>query len=467
MAARLRLVLVVSLLAAACSKKQEQQPTPDEAPAPTNRIAVPETVRKNLGIDFVKVARRRVAQTLRFSGHFELLMTARHELRTPVQGRVTLLVKPLQSVKAGDPIYRVDSPDWRQAQREIGGIATQIRVDEARLAAMQPLVAAHREHEQSLREAVTVLEARQKNVEETQSSVGGQARELSEARAQLAQVRADLAEAREKGASTDATLAEVEAQIIAGRDRFRLALEAAAAVTGTTVEQLLGDAPGATSKLPYWRVLSAIEVRASAGGVVDQLRVASGSWLETGQLVVTVSDLGQVRFRARGLQSDLPRLRSGLSAQAVPALSTSATEERVPGALLLGSDADPSQRTLDLFLEPTSVPAWARPGVAGFLEIETAGTAEPVLAIPLAATLQDGLERVLFRRDPADADKVIRLEADLGLDDGRWVEVKSGLRDGDEVVLAGAYELMLASSGSAAKGGHFHADGTFHAGEHK
>ena len=60
-----------------------------------------------------------------------------------------------------------------------------------------------------------------------------------------------------------------------------------------------------------------------------------------------------------------------------------------------------------------------------------------------------------------------RCAADLGVDDGRWVEVKSGLTDGDEVVLHGAYELVLASSGQAQKGGHFHADGTFHADDHK
>jgi biotin carboxyl carrier protein len=467
MPASIRSAAVLFLLVAACSKQPVPKASHDEAQAPTNRIAVPATVRQNLGIAFVKVERRRVAQTLRFAGHFELLPTAHHELRPPVEGRITLLVKPLQTVAPGDPVYRIDSPEWRQLQREIGEIATQVRVDEARLAAMQPLLVAHRAHEESLREAATVLEERQRNVQDTQSSVGGQARELSETRVQLAQIRSDLAEAREKEATTDAALGTLQAQIAAGQDRFRLALAGAAAITGFTVEQLLGDAPAASGKSPYWQVLAAIEVRASTGGVVDQLPVASGAWVEAGQLVATVSDLSQVRFRARGLQSDLPVLRSGLAAQAVPALSTKSVAQRLPGALLLGAEADPSLRTIELFLEPTGTAAWARPGVAGFLEIETAGTAEASLAIPLAATLQDGLERVLFRRDPSDPDKVIRIEADLGLDDGRWVEVKSGLRDGDEVVLAGAYELMLASSGTATKGGHFHADGTFHADEDK
>ena len=48
--------------------------------------------------------------------------------------------------------------------------------------------------------------------------------------------------------------------------------------------------------------------------------------------------------------------------------------------------------------------------------------------------------------------------------DGRWISILSGLMRNDEVVLAGAYELKLASqqSGAPQKGGHFHADGTFH-----
>ena len=95
----------------------------------------------------------------------------------------------------------------------------------------------------------------------------------------------------------------------------------------------------------------------------------------------------------------------------------------------------------------------------------TDGTSRPTLAVPLAAVQRDGLAPVLFRRDPADPNKAIRIEADLGLNDGRWVVLRSGVRAGDEIVLDGAFQLMLATSGSAQEGGHFHADGTFHEGE--
>ena len=57
------------------------------------------------------------------------------------------------------------------------------------------------------------------------------------------------------------------------------------------------------------------------------------------------------------------------------------------------------------------------------------------------------------------------MQADLGATDGRWVVIQSGVRAGDEVVVDGVYQLMLATSGSAANGGHFHSDGTFHEGK--
>mgnify|MGYP001354923935 CR=1 FL=1 len=64
------------------------------------------------------------------------------------------------------------------------------------------------------------------------------------------------------------------------------------------------------------------------------------------------------------------------------------------------------------------------------------------LAIPLAAVQQDGLTPIIFRRNPDNQNEAIRMEADLGLNDGRWVAILSGLTDGDEVVLDGGFQLI-------------------------
>ncbi|MBL9075918.1 MAG: efflux RND transporter periplasmic adaptor subunit [Planctomycetes bacterium] len=441
--------LCLALLAAACSKPAAA-PTAHQAETPptTNRIAVPAPVRQNLGIRFQPVERRRVAATLRLPGHFELLPQGRHEQRTPMAGRVTIAVQPLQQVAAGDVLYTIDAPEWRRTQRELGTLETDLQVVRARIATMQPLLAAHQVHEQSLREAAAVMQDRVQSLEATRQSVGGQAQAIADAQVQLAQVRAQAAEAAEKHVETEATIAELQASEQALQARSRLELASAAA--------MLGIAPAVLAE--QWRTLGAVAVRAAAAGVVASLPVASGAWVEAHELVLTITDLSQVRFRASALQSDLPRLLPGLPA----GIQGPGDAPRLAGVLQLGAEADPTQRTIDVFVQPTTMAPFARPGVAAFAEIETQTGAAAELAVPLAAVMQDGLDRVLFRRDPKDPDKVIRVEADLGIDDGRWVEVASGLVDGDEVVTAGAYALMLASSGSAPKGGHFHADGTWH-----
>jgi hypothetical protein len=97
--------------------------------------------------------------------------------------------------------------------------------------------------------------------------------------------------------------------------------------------------------------------------------------------------------------------------------------------------------------------------------VVTNGSGGEELAIPLRCVARDGARAIIFRRDPANPDKAIRMEADLGLDDGRWVVIRSGVAEGNEIVLDGVYQLMVATSGTITKGGHFHPDGTFHEGE--
>lgn len=454
--------LVLGLLVG-CRQEQAGTPQAEEHATPgTNRIDVPEPVRQNLGITFAVVDRRRVAATVRFAGQFELLPSGRREYRMPWSGRVELAVEPLQQVAAGDLLCRLDSPDWRSVQRELGELSASIAIARGRLAAIVDLLRAHRAHEEGLQGANRVLRERVDTLERLAAG-GGLAAELSAARVALAQGEASLSEAMEKEAETQARQAELEVSLAASLDRFDLVLSSAASVLGVERSQLLAETGSGGAAAPAWRVLGLIDVRATAAGVVDTTPIASGAWVGVGDLLVTTVDPERLRFRARGLQSDLGRIRAGLPARIVPPRLGSTAAPTAAGRLEVGVEADPLQRTVDLFLRPGVLPAWARPGVAAFLEVETESGAPDELAIPLSTVLQDGLERVLFRRDPRNPDVVIRLVADLGVDDGRWVEVLSGLREGDQVVLDGAYELMLATSGSVPKGGHFHADGTWHA----
>src|SRR5207253_73699 len=106
-----------------CKKKTDDHDGHNHAaPAaatPTNRVDIPGAVRRNLGITFAKVEMRNVARTLRVPGKFELLPTARREYRPPIAGRVELLVSQHQRVEAGAPLYRLDSPRWREVLDQI------------------------------------------------------------------------------------------------------------------------------------------------------------------------------------------------------------------------------------------------------------------------------------------------------------------------------------------------------------
>lgn len=400
-------------------------PAEEAGEAPTNRIEIPATVRSNLGITFAKVERRMVADTLRVPGSFELKPLAKHEYRLLLPAQVRFEVDQFDEVKPGTLLFRFQSPEWLDLQSRIS------------------LAVAN--HEQ----AVLNHEALADRIE---------------ALAKADFKRADLA--------SEATL--LKAGLFKSQAELDAVLTTATNILNSygspedgalTPDDLLSPVNLDGRSVARYQSISWIEARAIEPGVVESLGITDGSFVDETTLVLTTIDPDQVRFRALGLQSDLAKFEGSEGARIVTHQGEgSDLNDAVPAKLTLGLDADPGQRTLTLFADPLERRPWTRPGVSAFLEVVTASTGGPALAIPRSAVVKDGITHVFFKRDPQDPNKAIRIEADLGLDDGRWIEVKSELGPDDEVVLDGAYELKLASSqsGSSQKGGHFHADGTFH-----
>jgi multidrug resistance efflux pump len=413
------------------------------SPPQTNRVDIPDAVRQNLGITFAKVEKRRITQTMRAPGRFELTPQARHEYRSTLSGRIEFLVSQYQQVEAGTPVYRIDSPEWPEVQREISDGLLAITTAENEKRAADAAVAEQQAKITLVRNRITALaEAEVRRVELEQ-----QAAELETAIPRLA---------------TDVEIKR--ANIAAAQHRLDHVIRRASALLGMTESALLEHVSHEGKERPRWEVIDRIEVTAIESGVVQSLDVTPGGWVETSGLVLTIINPQKVRFRATGLQADLSRLRTGLPALIYPPTSDSdKSNQPLAAELTIGLEADASQRTIELLAIPQTLADWTRPGVSAFLEVETSGTSAAELVVPRSSIVQDGLDHVLFRRDPNDPNKAIRMAADMGMTDGHWVVINSGLKIGDEVVLNGVYELKLATSGQTAKGGHFHADGTFHA----
>ncbi|MDA0947171.1 MAG: hypothetical protein O2799_01565 [Planctomycetota bacterium] len=412
----------------------------EEDTLPWGVVAVPPQVRRNLGMTFAPVEVRTVEDTLRIPGSFELPSRARREYRTPLRGRIELLVAEYQTVEPGTPLYRFQSPTWPELLHEI------LTGEQARRTADAEIALA----DARITEARVQLE-------------GLRARQAS--LAELGQRPADLEQlAHGLEASLPRLRAELEvaqARLLNATATWEHALHRAAAAAGLTEEDLLEPVGHGGELRPRYMTMDWIEVQADEPGRVEHLAVPSGAFLEAASPVVRTVDLTRLRFRALALQADLEELLEPRSVRIVPA---SGAVPPLDASLSLGLEAHPSERTIEVLGEPTELAAWARPGVTAFLEIVLRGEGERRFAVPARAVVQDGLTQVLFRRDPGSPDRVLRVEADLGATDGSWVVLESGVGPGDEVVLDGVYELKLATQqgGGPQPGGHFHADGSFH-----
>lgn len=444
---------VVMFSAIACDSGKAERAAPDEhesgagGAADTNRIDIPPNVRQNLGITFVTVEKRPVRTTIRLPGQFELRPDARREYHVVLPGRIELLVEQYERVERGQPLFYLDSPDWQKLQSQLVSARNDMKRSHADVAVAEAKLA-------EAIKAIAFLEARRMNLAEAQTRQVALEADLAEKRNTLPRLRAELEAAR--------------VGFEAAHAHYDVMLNTASSFSGIGKRQLdpgNGEHGHLEDGDPPWRSIHRLTIRADASGVVDRIAVTNQGWATTGGLVLDTIDPTALRFHGDAIQTDIQLFADGQSARIVPPSGGSiALQDTVDGVIEVGFQAHAQQRTIPIMLVPSTLPSWAKAGVTAYLEVYVNGHGGDVLAIPESAVVRDGLVRVFFRRDPSNANMVIRTVADLGASDGRWVEVASGVMRGDEIVLGGVYPLMLASSSSGERqeGGHFHADGTFH-----
>lgn len=282
--------------------------------------------------------------------------------------------------------------------------------------------------------------------------------ELEKAEAALTRAEAELAvlqERRQKLSGVGVVNSELESQLNFKQAELRqLAQERATASTRMQMMlrggELVTDADGV-------RVLN---VRSRGAGTVRNVGVTQGSWGEQGAPVIAMSHPEAMEIRGELYSGSIP------SFDAVRATMPVGRENKeVAGTWRLSEQADAEKQTRTLFFTPAALPEGARPGQLCRLDLYEQGNADTV-TIPDSAVVRVGMDDMVFVEVGEGSYAAVTVHAG---ESRRGMTPVSGLPQGGKIVVKGGQELrqLLPTAAAAAKKpGHFHADGSFHEGEH-
>ena len=191
-----------------------------------------------------------------------------------------------------------------------------------------------------------------------------------------------------------------------------------------------GKSANAEAQLSYTKITSPID------GVVTDRPVYPGETPPSGSPILTVMDLSQVVARAHVSQQEAAQLNVGDAAT----ISSPGQTADVPGKVTLVSPAlDPNSTTVEVWVQAANPGERLRPGSSVRVAI-VAKTVPHAIVIPAAALLTDtdGTTSVIVLDS---ADKPQQQKVKVGIRNGDDVQITDGVKAGDRVVTAGAFEL--------------------------
>lgn len=187
-----------------------------------------------------------------------------------------------------------------------------------------------------------------------------------------------------------------------------------------------------------------ISVVAPIGGFVKECLVKDGDFVDVGQPMMTLSQNRKLYLRAEVPERDYSSLGRISSANFRTAYNDSVYSLAGMGGRIvaLGKTSGSGAPFVPVTFEFDNIGSLI-PGSYAEIYLLTAPR-ENVLSVPVQAlTEEQGVFYVYIR---TEKDCYLRREVITGDSDGRSIEIKSGLRPGDEVVTQGAVNVRLASA---------------------
>jgi membrane fusion protein, heavy metal efflux system len=172
-------------------------------------------------------------------------------------------------------------------------------------------------------------------------------------------------------------------------------------------------------------------------GVVIERDLSKGETAEPGKKVFTVADLSTVWIVLNIYERDLAKINKGATVRI--------TTEPYPGEVFsgkvsyLGDVVNAESRTLPVRVDIANPQRRLKPGMFATAEVITGVSSSRAIMIPSSAIQKiEGKPAVFVQQKDGSFAK---REVEIGREFGGSVEVKSGLKEGEQVVVTGAFTL--------------------------
>lgn len=374
------------LALAACSRTKPEAASGKEAGETSNLVTVEEAAQKNVGVEVAPVRRTLLAERLQTTGTVQPVDSLVSQVRAPARGRLQqVLARVGDRVQAGGELARLEN-------LEAGELTAQLASARAELQRLKVLLAAQSRQVERNRKLAAIGAAPAKDLEQS---------------------RAEFEALEESIRSQESAVAGVAARL----KRF-----------------------GASESVPGAPVITSIT--APLGGIVIKAPASPGEVVETGAPLFTVADLSRVWVQAEVYEKDLGRIQLGQSA----IIRVDAYPERLfSGAVsYIGDTLDPQTRTAKVRCEVPNGDVRLKLDMYATIQLPTTFSRQ-ALAAPEGAIQQLGGKAVVFVQLGATRFEARQIEPGKTVDG--LVEILSGLREGEKIVIAGAYHLKSIVAG--------------------